>query len=352
VAWWAGAGASGRSLWGLGARSGARPQGQPADTPTPTAFGWATARMRTTRGRTKHSKKDCINYLTDKDTGESMAFFALSHMTEKRWFKSVFEYGAAMRKFTSLGRYDIALELWNELRAKNIDADEFTYAAALAAMNVAEEDPKKVQELIMEMETNVVLPNRYASEQALMSFKRAGMWQESINILSKMWESGENPDEFAYQLACDSCENAGQEEKRAMLFEQMRSMNSYLWLQEEQKKRIPTKEPPLAADAPWRPRGAAAPGAFDVPAWHPEYLTSPRLSEEDLREQAMEEARFYEKEEGYLAKDLKKKAYKLPWRKVERIRRKRKNQEANRLALEEQIEERDGPAWRKSRLRY
>lgn len=308
--------------------------------------------MRTTRGRTKHSKQDCINYLRDMDTPENLAFYALRHMREKRWFGSVFEYGTAMRKFTALGRYDISLELWRELRGKNIDADEFTYAAALAAMEVANKDPKEVQALLREMEQNVVLPNRFASEQALMTFKRAGMWEESLNVLSKMWESGENPDEFAYELACDSCENAGQEEKRAMLFEQMRSMNSYMWLQEQKEKRKPVMDAPLAPEAPWRPRGAAAPGAFDVPKWHPEYFASPRVTEEDRRQQLIEEELFYKKEQGYLPDKLEKKRYRLPWRKVERIRKKRKVQEASRMSQEEQIEERDGPAWRKSRHRY
>jgi len=308
--------------------------------------------MKTTRGRTKHSKQDCINYLRDPDTPESLSRFALKHMREKRWFESVFEYGTAMRKFTNLGRYDIALELWEELRAKNIDADEFTYGAALAAMTVANEDPKKVAALLREMELNIVLPNRYASEQALMSFKRAGMWEESLNVLSKMWESGENPDEWSYQLACDSCENAGQEEKRAILFEQMRSMNSYLWLQEQKEKRKPVMNPPLAPDAPWRPRGAAAPGAFDVPAWHPEYFASPRLSEEERRQQLLEEERFYKNEQGYLPNKFEKKRYRLPWRKVERIRKKRKDQEAARLDQEAEKEERDGPGWRRSRLKY
>lgn len=308
--------------------------------------------MKTTRGRTKHSKQDCINYLRDNDTPETLSFFALKHMREKRWFQSVFEYGTAMRKFTNLGRFDVALELWEELKAKNIDADEFAYAGAIAAMTVSNADPQKVKDLLHEMEQNIVLPNRYASEQALTSFKRVGMWEESLGVLSKMWESGENPDEWAYQLACDSCENAGQEEKRAILFEQMRSMNSYMWLQEQKEKRKPDMNPPLAPEAPWRPRGAKALDAFDVPKWHPEYFASPRVSEEERRQQLIEEEQFYKQEQGYLPDKIEKKKYRLPWRKVERIRKKRRADEADRLAGDERIEERDGPGWRKSRARY
>merc|ERR1740121_2787621 len=137
-----------------------------------------------------------------------------------------------------------------------------------------------------------------------------------------------------------------------MLFEQMRSMNSYMWLQEQKEKRKPSMDAPLAPEAPWRPRGAAAPDAFDVPKWHPEYFASPKVTEEDRRQQLIEEELFYNKEQGYLPDKFEKKRYRLPWRKVERIRKKNKQKEAARLAVEAQIEDRDGPAWRKSKQRY
>jgi len=288
--------------------------------------------------------------LLSPESREGRSIWALKQMQTRKWFTSIFEYTIAMKKFTYLGRWDIALDLWDELNERGIDPDEVAYSAAIGAITLKRDDPNKVKELVREMELTNVIPTRFGCEQALRSFRRRAMWEDALNMLDTTWKCKSNPDEVIYQLTIDTCENAGRDKIAADLFKQMRGMNEWLWLQDQEELRKPSRPPPMAAYAPWRVPGSAEPAAFHPPKWHPKFEDLPKPSEEELRAEAVAEENWFRKEEGYNPRKLPKKKWRIPWKAQEKNSREYK-QKVRQWDAQQERENQD-PAWKRAKRAY
>mmetsp|Transcript_68570 Transcript_68570/g.135583 ORF Transcript_68570/g.135583 Transcript_68570/m.135583 type:complete len:374 (+) Transcript_68570:3-1124(+) len=243
------------------------------DVPTPhrckqrgsaTAFAWPTRPMKKGRGPTKRSKKNLLDMLRDDDTLISKTHWVIGLMHKYKFWRTYWEYNIGLKKLVRVGAWFSALELWEHMQAKKVEADGATYSFAICAC-MAGGKWASALELFDEMELYNKRPRRLGAEQGLMACDKGGKWQRALAILDGMWERSQTPNEDTYMPAIRACENAGEHAIGDKLFWEMRRNTKLMKAEEQVQMPLPGREPPKAEPAPWRLPGAIAADAYDPP---------------------------------------------------------------------------------------
>jgi len=230
-----------------------------------TAFAWPTRPMKPGRGPTKQSKKDLLNMLRDEDVLISKAHWVIGLMHKYKFWRTQWEYNLGLKKLIRVGAWFSALELWDHMKAKNIEATGATYSFAVCAC-MAGQKWQHALALYDEMELENKRPLRIGSEQGLMACESGRQWERALAILDKMWEISQTPNEDTFMPAIRACENAGEYDRGDKLFWDMRRQTKLMRVEEEEDIIMqPEREPPKAEPAPWRLPGATALDAYVPP---------------------------------------------------------------------------------------